>query len=206
MAARQLVAELVKSEQIEVRRAEIVGRDVAKLVEQLGRAPSGRELEDLLGEHPQVEELYAAESVLDELAHRYFAAPSPAAVVSPDDARHPELEQAIRDAPDRIEAYQIYADWLQERGDPFGELIALGIAADAGVDNNAHTRFVRHLKQHEQRFVGNVGRHFALKWRHGFVQAIEETGKPTTSDWQSLLGLRICHVVEAITEFFASVR
>jgi hypothetical protein len=40
VAARKLIEELVKEEQIEVRRAEIVGRDLAKHVEALGRPPT----------------------------------------------------------------------------------------------------------------------------------------------------------------------
>ena len=75
-SARKLLAELVKGQHVEIRRVEIVGRDLAKLVESLGRPPSGQELEELLDEHPQVSELCAATSLLDELVYRYLEAPS----------------------------------------------------------------------------------------------------------------------------------
>ena len=75
VAARKLVGELVKDEQIEVRRAELVVRDLAKHVEELGRPPSGHELEDWLGKHAQVTELYASASTLEELVYRHLTPP-----------------------------------------------------------------------------------------------------------------------------------
>jgi hypothetical protein len=75
VATRKLVAELVKSNQIEVRRVEIVAKDLAALIDELGRPPSGRELEEWLGEHAQVDELYANENVLEELTQRHLTPP-----------------------------------------------------------------------------------------------------------------------------------
>jgi uncharacterized protein (TIGR02996 family) len=43
--------------------------------------------------------------------------------------RNPELEAAIEKAPDNVEAYLVYGDWLQSQGDPRGELIAIQCAA-----------------------------------------------------------------------------
>src|SRR5688500_18514450 len=39
--------------------------------------------------------------------------------------RNLALEEAIAQDPDDEEAYLVYADWLAERGDPRGELIAV---------------------------------------------------------------------------------
>src|SRR5262249_19015986 len=153
VAARKLVAELEKDQQIEVRRADAVGRALAKHVEALGRPPTGRELEDFLGDHPMVEELYASEAVLDELVFRYLTPPPPEAVISAADVRHPELEAQLRETPDNIDALRIYADFLQEQADPFGELIALGIASTASGKDEDVARFERHLKLHERRFL-----------------------------------------------------
>jgi hypothetical protein len=75
VATRKLVAELVKSNQIEVRRVEIVAKDLAALIDELGRPPSGRELEEWLGEHAQVDELYANENVIEELTQRHLTPP-----------------------------------------------------------------------------------------------------------------------------------
>ena len=40
-------------------------------------------------------------------------------------ASNPELEAAILEAPDNVDAYLVYGDWLQAQGDPRGELMAL---------------------------------------------------------------------------------
>jgi uncharacterized protein (TIGR02996 family) len=40
-------------------------------------------------------------------------------------AHDPDLEANIASDPDAIDAYLVYADWLQGRGDPLGELITL---------------------------------------------------------------------------------
>ncbi len=203
VAARKLVAELVKNEQLEVRRVEIVGRDLAQLVDSLGRPPSGDELEDWLGEHPQVTELYAGPRLLDELVDRYLTPPpSSEAVAAAADARHPELERQLLEAPDSRDLYLVYADWLQERGDPLGELIALGVAATGGPDD-AVARFERHLRLHEARFLGGLARQLAdrvaLDWRHGFVHAIEERTELAPPRWEELLRLRVCGLVQSIT-------
>ena len=198
VAARKLVGELVKAEQIEVRRAEIVGRDLAKLVETLGRPPSGEELEEWLGEHAQVTELYAAPSILDELVFRYLT-PPPAYTA---EARHPELERQLRESPESREAHLVYADWLQEHSDPLGELIALGVASASGSDEDL-TRFERCLKLHEARFLGGcagqLADRIALRWRHGLVHAIDELGDAPVVLWEHLLRLRVCENLTAIT-------
>jgi uncharacterized protein (TIGR02996 family) len=202
LGARRLVAELVKDEQIEVRRAEIVGRDLARYVETLGRPPTGQELEDWLDEHAQVIELYAGPALLDELVYRHLTPPPPSEPAVTGEARHPDLERQLREAPDSRELYLVYADWLQERADPLGELIALGIAAAGGADD-AVARFERHLKLHEARFLGGLARHLpnrvALRWRHGLVQAIDELLELAPPRWAELLRLRVCDVIEAIT-------
>ena len=46
--------------------------------------------------------------------------------------RNAELEQAILDERDDPAPYRVYADWLESRGDPRGELIALQQQVDAG--------------------------------------------------------------------------
>lgn len=200
VAARKLIGDLVKAEQLEVRRLEIVGRDLVKLCESLGRAPTGQELGEWLEEHPQVSELSASTGVLEELVDRYLAERGGTAT----EARDAELERQLREAPDSVAAYQVYADWLQERGDPLGELIVLSIAAarPEHTDDDV-ARFERYLRRHEAHFLGPAagqlqGR-LALRWRAGFVRAIEETGEPVApAVWQALLGARVCELVEEL--------
>jgi uncharacterized protein (TIGR02996 family) len=196
VAARKLLAELVKSEQLEVRRVDAVARDLAAFAEQLRRPPSGSELEDWLGEHAQVSELYASAHVLEDLIDRHFT-PPPRPTDAPD-ARHPELEQAIRDHPEDVAAYQVYADWLQEQGDPLGELITFGVAGD-------DERSERHRQVHGARLFGGLAkellRRVHLHWKHGVVHAIEETvehGMLGPYEWAQLLQLRVCGFVRSI--------
>jgi uncharacterized protein (TIGR02996 family) len=200
-AARKLVAELVAGEQIELRRAEIVGRDLARFVEALGRPPTGDELEDWLGDHAQVSELYVGPALLEQLVDRHLAPPPPAAEAAADDARNPELERQLRAEPERGELYLVYADGLQERADPLGELIALGVAAGGG-SADAAGRFERHLRLHEARLLGGLAAQLAnrvtLRWRHGFVQELDEQLALPPPAWQALLGLRVCELVESI--------
>jgi uncharacterized protein (TIGR02996 family) len=197
VAARKLVAELVKSNQLEVRRVEIVAKDLAALIEELNRPPSGRELEAWLDDHAQVDELYANENVLEELTQRHLA-PPPSTLEAPE-VRHAELEQRIREAPDAGESYQIYGDWLQEQGDPFGELIALGIAGITG------ERLERFRATHHARFFGGMAkdllRRVHLHWKHGLVHTIEESvehGMLGPFEWARLLQLRVCGFVQTI--------
>jgi uncharacterized protein (TIGR02996 family) len=44
-----------------------------------------------------------------------------------DNMRNHALEEAIRRAPDDLDAYEVYADWLIERGEPQGELILFDV-------------------------------------------------------------------------------
>ncbi len=203
VAARKLIGELVKDEQIEVRRAEIVGRDLAKHVEVLGRPPTGDELEAWLGDHNQVTELYAGASLLEELVYRYLTPPPPDLPISETAQRHPELERQIHDALDAPAPYLVYADWLQEHGDPFGELIALGVAATKSGSEEDQVRFERYRKLHEARFLGGVKlQGLALRWRFGVVREIEELVAVDTiplATWEQLLALRVCEFVESIT-------
>jgi len=203
VAARKLVGELVKDEQLEVRRAELVVRDLAKHVEALGRPPSGHELEDWLGKHAQVTELYASASVLEELVYRHLTPPPPQVPISESEHRHPELEQQIRDAVDTSAPYLVYADWLQERADPFGELIALGVAATASKGDDDVARFERHRKLHEQRFLGGLRQTgLGLHWRFGVVHAVRELADLDTiplSTWHTLFRLRVCEFLCDLT-------
>jgi uncharacterized protein (TIGR02996 family) len=200
VAARKLIGELVKGEQIEVRRPEIVGRDLDKYCETLGRPPSGHELEAWLGDHPQVEELYASTSLLEELLYRHLT-PPPSQDVNDAVARNPALEREIREAGDARDPHLVYADWLQEQGDPLGELIALGVKATEGGDEDV-VRFERYRKLHEARFLADVPRDkVTLIWRNGVVDAIEESPleRMTLGHWETVLRLRVCEFLREIT-------
>ncbi len=205
--SRLLVEELAREEQLEVRRADHVARDLAAFITQLGRLPSADELEEWLEGHRLVSELYASTGTLEELLHRHFERPAAkqASVdeeAAPDrEAHEPELEAMLREAPDDLERYLVYSDWLQERGDPLGELIALGVAA-SDESEDAVARFQRCLRGHEARFLGPLATRLpgeiTLRWRYGFVQAIEASWGVSAEIWRQLLDLRVCELLREL--------
>jgi uncharacterized protein (TIGR02996 family) len=102
-----------------------------------------------------------------------------------DGARNPGLEQAIHDAPDDVGAWQVYADWLQSEGDPWGERLSLGLA-HAAAKGAAKTKLKKAIdkldEQHRETFLGKA---FAklikaedfeqvakLEWSYGFVVGV----------------------------------
>jgi uncharacterized protein (TIGR02996 family) len=195
--ARVLIAELAREGLIEARRADAVGRDLAALVDRLGRVPTGLELE----EHRLVTEVFAGPDALDAALDRHLGAAFAPPTQMLKEARHPELEAQIRQDPGSVEHYLVYSDWLQERSDPLGELIALGVAAESGEAGDV-ARFERLLKQHEERFLGPLARlapeQVALTWRFGFVEAIDAHDVLEPGTWEQLLGLRVCELVRSI--------
>lgn len=68
-------------------------------------------------------------------------------------ARNPELEAAIDQDPEAIGPYLVYADWLQERGDPRGDLI-VGLAP--GATPRARLRAQRVKASRHAYFLGNL--------------------------------------------------
>lgn len=53
---------------------------------------------------------------------------------------HPELAAAIVAAPDEIEGYRVYADWLSEQGDVRGELIRAELAFEENPEDEVSER------------------------------------------------------------------
>lgn len=68
------------------------------------------------------------------------------------DARNPDLEAAITANPHDREPYSVLADWLQQQGDPRGELMSLHLA---GKDAEAEA----FLAEHEAYFLGPLAEH-----------------------------------------------
>ncbi|MEO8702002.1 MAG: TIGR02996 domain-containing protein [Kofleriaceae bacterium] len=211
-AARTLVGELVTAKEIEVRRPEAVSRELALWCEQLGRPPTGKELETWFEDQAGVTEVFATPTLLDACAARLLTPPPPAPEPEPEiailatDARHPELERGIHDALDSADQYLVYADWLQEQGDPFGELVALGVAATSSHTPEARRRFEHYLALHQDRILGPNARElnecFRLAWRYGFVHAVTcsyREERPTHRIWEELLALRACELVRSVT-------
>ncbi|HEY1811360.1 MAG TPA: TIGR02996 domain-containing protein [Kofleriaceae bacterium] len=88
-------------------------------------------------------------------------------------ARNFELERALIADPDDVAAYLVYADWLQQEGDPRGELIARMIQAESAPA--AETKDDAKLRAATKRLSERLGGELAdlnPSWRRGFVDAV----------------------------------
>jgi uncharacterized protein (TIGR02996 family) len=88
------------------------------------------------------------------------------------------LEALLRERPDDLVAWRVYADWLQERGDPRGKLIvleqrladtSLSIDERHEAGQEAHWLAADHRKEWLAGWTQRV--EVQLTWRHGFVVA-----------------------------------
>jgi uncharacterized protein (TIGR02996 family) len=90
--------------------------------------------------------------------------------------RDRELEARILERIDDPAAYAVYGDWLSERGDPRGELVALQLALAAGYDQATAERAQRLLDEYAWDWLGKLawldGDELLLEWRHGFVKEV----------------------------------
>jgi uncharacterized protein (TIGR02996 family) len=69
---------------------------------------------------------------------------------------------AIHAAPDDLATRAVYADWLQEHGDPHGEFIALQLAGAPGTE----PRQRKLIEKHGKAFAGTLGKYFERdSWR-----------------------------------------
>jgi uncharacterized protein (TIGR02996 family) len=90
----------------------------------------------------------------------------------PDDESNPELEAAIRASPDQVKPYLVYADWLQARGNPRGELIVVQhqrLVADAPELEARERELLARLAVVP---AGAEGRELSVTWRLGFMRAV----------------------------------
>jgi len=96
---------------------------------------------------------------------------------------NPELERAIHDNPDDLDAWAVYGDWLQEQGDPRGELVSLEVLAARGQDNDASAKRREQLfATHRDAWVGpvlakaltvdNDEATIEAEWKFGFLHSV----------------------------------
>lgn len=76
----------------------------------------------------------AAEKIISEKLKKGYkevkAAAATQAKATPAGARNLELEAALVDEPANVDAWQVYADWLQSQGDVWGERLSLALQRD----------------------------------------------------------------------------
>lgn len=105
---------------------------------------------------------------------------------------HPELERAIVAEPGDAERYLVYADWLIERGDARGELIALSVAAER--DPRREEQRDRAIAEYAKRQgLDGVGE---LTWRRGFIDQVTIHDE----DPQTVRGLLACPAMRLVRE------
>ncbi|HEY0254544.1 MAG TPA: WGR domain-containing protein [Kofleriaceae bacterium] len=149
------------------------------------------------------------------------AAPEPEAGQAKGDARNPELEKAILANPFDREAYAVFADWLQEQGDPRGELISLQLGNRDGAakkliqsqaayflgdlaehqkvyDSNGNNN-VSHLRTNEQHKAWEKVADQAFLWRNGYIYRCrlsydeDSTDEPFDAELKDLLSAVLAH-------------
>jgi hypothetical protein len=90
-------------------------------------------------------------------------------------AREPSLEQQLRSGVGEVAS--VYADWLQQQGDPRGSLMALGLAREANPARRGQleSAFTTTLAEHRSHVFGPVGDpspYVELEWSSGTVVGI----------------------------------
>ena len=82
-----------------------------------------------------------------------------------------EIEKALVEDPTHTEAFSVYADYLQQQGDPRGELIACQLRST----KEAKRRAAQLLKEHARDLLGIFADQeeespLSLEWRCGFIR------------------------------------
>ncbi|HEU0030176.1 MAG TPA: WGR domain-containing protein [Kofleriaceae bacterium] len=97
-----------------------------------------------------------------------------ATAAAPATTSNPELEKAIDANPYDEDAYSVYADWLQDQGDPRGELIALFLGKKdkqaKALIQKQKAYFLGPLAEHQQTYDGEDTD--AFTWKYGFIHAL----------------------------------
>jgi uncharacterized protein (TIGR02996 family) len=90
------------------------------------------------------------------------------------DPSNPDLEAAIIRNPKDDAAWQVYADWLNERGAVRGELAALQLAREKRKLPSLRKRAEALLEEHEELFYGPGYEDFntKIKWKAGFWKSL----------------------------------
>jgi uncharacterized protein (TIGR02996 family) len=92
--------------------------------------------------------------------------------------RHPELEAQIAEDPASLEPYLVYADWLQEQGERWGELIAVQVALEQARDLESRQELLQREQSLQVPLHLERLRPFAPWFRRGFVTRLHLPERP----------------------------
>ena len=112
-------------------------------------------------------------------AHTGSVRPRCGIVPTMQDARNPDLEAAIVANPVDRDPYLVFGDWLQQQGDPRGELISLQLA---GKDAEAEAL----LAQHADYFLGPLAAHTTVYDEGGNNNASSLRTPEQEAAWQQI--------------------
>jgi uncharacterized protein (TIGR02996 family) len=89
-------------------------------------------------------------------------------------ARNPELEALIAKSPDDPSNYLVYADWLMQQNDPWGELISLQTRHETDKDPSQAERAQTLHDQNNTTWLGELAgaEGFACTWRRGYLDEV----------------------------------
>jgi len=138
---------------------------------------------------PQLVQLTALASEHARLAEIATLAAAPNASTLDDARTEDELLDAIFAAPGDLVPREVYADWLQQRGDPRGEYIALSLR---GTTRDDEMRAYSLLQTHRDRLLGALAPHVSgngLQLERGFVARCMPTfgvEPPALREWATV--------------------
>ena len=88
-------------------------------------------------------------------------------------ARNSDFERALAEAPEDVQGYRVYADWLIDQGDPRGELIARSLEYDRTRDHKLGLMIDGFTKRNADVLVGALAPQLGyIRWRHGFFEEV----------------------------------
>jgi uncharacterized protein (TIGR02996 family) len=182
VAAAEILGQLDESGAVEFvtrRGAQTLSSSLSVLLLRLPRdderAPA---VADWLIDQKEVADLFIANDDLEALLRRHWDPVVQRAARRERQAeswnlRNPELEARLLEDPDNEELHLVYADWLQERGDPLGELIALQAAARRDPTAERQLAVEQHLRKHQAYLLGALAECrsvLQLDWHLGFLR------------------------------------
>ncbi len=114
----------------------------------------------------------------------YALVESEAAPAAPKDEGAPELEAAIAANLDDAEAWSVYADWLQQKGDKRGEYISLSLSGAPEADREAllkaNAKAWHGAALHKHLEDEDLGECLDVDWHHGFIRRVK-----VGTDWDA---------------------
>jgi uncharacterized protein (TIGR02996 family) len=117
------------------------------------------------------------------------------------------LEAAIANAPEDLGGYLVYADWLQQHGEPRGELIVVQHAlASAPHDAALRAREATLFAEHGDRLLGPLALvgDARIDWHCGFVRALD-LGTSLSTITPELLEALLAHPSLRFVHRFAGI-